>query len=84
MRLIDADALIDAISVHLERIEQELEDTPTIDAIRHGHWIEEPYTESLVTKRCSECMKVAVITSEGIKVGDYCPHCGAKMDGGEE
>lgn len=31
MRLIDADALLDAISVHLERIEQEIDDAPTID-----------------------------------------------------
>lgn len=33
MRLIDADALLDAISVHLERIEQEIDDAPTIDAV---------------------------------------------------
>ena len=30
MRLIDADALLNAISVHLERIEQEIDDAPTI------------------------------------------------------
>lgn len=33
MRLIDADALLDAISVHLERIEQEFDDARTIDAL---------------------------------------------------
>ena len=31
--MIDADALLDAISVHLERIEQEFDDAPTIDAV---------------------------------------------------
>lgn len=31
MRLIDADELLNAISVHLERIEQEIDDAPTID-----------------------------------------------------
>lgn len=31
MRLIDADVLLDAISVHLERIEQEIDDAPVID-----------------------------------------------------
>ena len=39
MRLIDADALLDAISVHLERIEQEIDDAPTID---HAATIEKP------------------------------------------
>jgi len=31
VRLIDADVLLDAVSVHLERIEQEIADAPTID-----------------------------------------------------
>ena len=34
MRLIDADALLDAISVHLERFEQEIDDAPTIDPFK--------------------------------------------------
>lgn len=37
MKLIDADALLDAISVHLERIEQEFDDVPTIDAVEVVH-----------------------------------------------
>lgn len=42
MRLIDADALLDAISVHLERIEQAINDAPTIDAVQ--------------VVRCKECV----------------------------
>ena len=41
MRLIDVDELLDAISVHLERIEQEFEDAPTVihlcEVCKHRH-----------------------------------------------
>ena len=53
MRLIDADKLLDAISVHLERIEQEIDDAQTIDT---APIIEEPVyldTEE-VTKKVIE------------------------------
>ena len=56
---------------------------PTIDAepIKHGRWIEigRPWYE------CSECgERTAVVNLNGEVVWNYCPNCGAKMDGGEE
>lgn len=80
-RLIDADALfrrtskeMDCSKLYLPVDFQELVATePTMDAepVRHGRWIEE---------HCSECDKYVYVGD----VDDYCPHCGAKMDGGEE
>ena len=50
--------------------------------VRHGRWIEhkhfnhDHYIDS--TYECSECNVEEPLTS------DYCPNCGAKMDGGAE
>ena len=56
-----------------------LEDTPTVDVVevRHGYWD--------INRNCSVC---GVYKFEGLDADvwadwdiDYCPHCGAKMDG---
>ena len=57
---------------------------PAVDVVpvRHGHWIEQ-CEESLY--RCSAC-GTEWITIEGTPKEngmDFCPHCGAKMDGKE-
>ena len=59
-----------------------LEKMPTVDAVpvRHGHWIFNPKDaiEMMFTvPKCSEC------GAESPNGGNYCPNCGAKMDGGE-
>lgn len=49
---------------------------PIIEAepVRHGHWVETKYP--LFT--CSECGAIYQDTEYGY---NYCPNCGAKMDG---
>lgn len=80
MRLIDADALLmelknpylcNITQKHLSLIEQ----APTVDPVRHGHWIimDNTYTRF----KCSECDKVMYPIGT-----DWCPWCGAKMDEG--
>ena len=84
MRLIDADALLDAISVHLERIEQEFDDAPTIDTVRHGRWIVKWWDEDGDARdwACSVCGFSHVYFDD--MPTNYCPKCGAIMDGGED
>ena len=60
-----------------------LNNIPDADAVPavHGRWIEHP------DDRCSlfngwECSECKQIVSGG--KGNYCPNCGAKMDGGAE
>ena len=56
------------------------------ESVKHGHWI---LSEDRYWKTCSECSaKVDVSIGLGIIVDDievdemnYCPNCGAKMDG---
>lgn len=55
--------------------------------VRHGRWITTAYTT--ISKRgritqnvkytCSECKR-----GNGRKRSNYCPNCGARMDGGTE
>lgn len=84
MRLIDADALIDVVDGYLtDSVEEgkcieKIMDAPTIDAVKHGVW--EIYVISMFDGegcRCSEC------GFEGVPYWDFCPNCGARMDGEE-
>lgn len=69
MRLIDADALPSG------RVEwDDIQNTPTIDPVRRGRWAK-AYNRG-TTVYCTRCHR----TSE--YKYNYCPNCGAKMEGG--
>lgn len=59
---------------------------PTIEPVRHGKWYiteDMPYwghIQEYLT--CSACE--GRFRGTGVEEWDYCPNCGAKMDGGEE
>ena len=96
MRLIDADAFLKRNEVYADcefihpmyqnTLREIVDDEPTIDAVqvRHGEWI----GDRLVTtnggtygvRRCSRCEAYYQDIGYG---WDYCPNCGARMDGGE-
>ena len=48
---------------------------PTEDTIRHAYWIDTNDTW------CSSCGEFAIEGRWGFVHSDYCPHCGAMMDG---
>ena len=94
-RLIDANALTDDTYIlngwDAPIIRAWLADQPTVDAVEvvHGHWL------NLGGKRkmdlyCSVCNRRASNFVGGYEdwwdlwMPRYCPHCGAKMDGGNE
>ena len=86
MRLIDADELC-ADRVSNDPVVIAAKCAPTIDAepVRHGEWILNPcnlYNDA--TWVCSVCGNEWVLI-DGNPHGNqmnYCPNCGAKMDGG--
>ena len=48
--------------------------------VKRGHWINENFYT-----RCSVCGNMAIYDKYGQEVeSDYCPRCGARMDGGEQ
>jgi len=63
-------------------------DTPTIEAepVRHWQWIPQYTSKRGLSDffACSECNKTS-FTYHKVKMCSYnfCPNCGAKMDGGE-
>ncbi len=83
MRLIDADALFDVLYLISWGTEMDTEpanefmeminSAPSIEAkpVEHGRWIEGKGLE-----KCSVCCK------KGFPDWNYCPNCGARMDGG--
>ena len=47
------------------------------EPVRHGYWVAYPRNGRDRSNRCSVCNKFANFPYK------YCPHCNAKMDGGE-
>ena len=47
--------------------------------VRHGCWVKEK-PDVLIHWHCSVCEKCYFLEEPN---ADYCPHCGAKMDGGD-
>lgn len=96
MRLIDADALLESgicaeygyndnglLLIPMRDVTNSIRNAPTIDAepVRHGRWLYNSYPTVWYGHGeppewvCSECEERAYNTY------DYCPDCGAKMDG---
>lgn len=111
MRLIDADALIDAIK---DRIAVDKEIYPddefsrfyrkgmrnvigiiknqdTVDAVKHGRWIEGCPTETTDYFNCSVCNAGIFVNNlwrvsykDVSEIHRFCLNCGARMDEAEE
>ena len=66
----------------MERVLDIVEDSPTVDAVEvvHGRW--EPRKDAIGFVCCSVCHDCNIYGdwADG-KKWNYCPNCGAKMDG---
>lgn len=50
----------------------------------HGQWIHSRYrSEQFELVECSQCNHKAYAMAFYVRGGNYCPNCGAKMDGGD-
>ena len=94
MRLIDAEALKEHVRKYMSvfakydwrEICEMLNDAPTVDPIKHGHWIEHDF--GLICSECNhytETMYDEPFNNEfgkgwALKRPYYCGYCGAKMD----
>ena len=73
---------------HYSNLWDEVDAMPAADVtpVKHGRWIAE-YDCGYITPHCSECGETALTKEEtgyDYVYSSYCPHCGAKMDGGEK
>ena len=69
----------DAIQAALDEIGYHVP-AADVQPVRHGRW-EKNDDGIMVWWECSECHRNAWY--DGDNLFDYCPDCGAKMDGGE-
>lgn len=96
MNLIDRDALIEKIldegilgngysdSEREDDVIDMIESCHTVDAVplKHGKWELNPdFFECLHIHRCSYCKKRPLYKQNNEVHSNYCPNCGAKMDG---
>ena len=83
-RLIDANSLLEfAMNLYNKTIiPSDIESFPTVDAVEvvHGEWLNTKFTTELLCGNCFELTYIP-ITKSGRKPYNYCPNCGAKMDG---
>ena len=88
VRLIDANAMRDDWLENGENeyiydtnaVLESIDSQPTIDAVPvvHGRWVHD--ISNLYG--CSACLERETMSHRKLK--KYCPHCGAKMDGGAD
>ena len=80
-RLIDANDLWQKTFIcdEVAEVRKFIENAPTVDAVPvvHGRWIHKGAWHI----ECSECNYILAHIGEA---KNYCPNCGAKMDGGNE
>lgn len=86
MRLIDADTLPKYTGMALSAVDvaRAVENSPTVDLVKHGEWMVIPQrceNQTFDECKCSVCGTVEYFNS-GWKKFNYCPTCGARMDGG--
>lgn len=67
---------------------QYIEALPAADVapVVHGRWIHSRYedcSEQFELVKCSQCNHEAYAMALYVHGGNYCPNCGAKMDGGD-
>ena len=61
---------------------------PRVDAVEvvHGRWLKlSPWNNYIQSCLCLNCESISYQKKSGIYIGkipNYCPNCGAKMDGG--
>ena len=90
-KYIEQDAAIDVVrSFFIDMLElnpdiclNEIYAIPAADVVevRHGHWTNERWEGlSSFSAKCSECTKRTLSYFHY----NYCPNCGAKMDGGPD
>lgn len=93
MRLIDADALIEEIGKEIDEAKKAplcdycagmknvigiVKNQDSVDPVKHGHW---KFAKDVYVS-CSVCgVTILLFNAEN---PNYCPHCGAKMDGEAE
>jgi hypothetical protein len=88
---IEREAVIDLITCRYENPEictQEINSIPAADVVPvvHGRWIHSRYedcSEQFERVKCSQCNHEAYAMAFYVRGGNYCPNCGAKMDGGD-
>lgn len=89
MRLIDADALpitpVDITDLPKDGTalivysKENVDNAPTVDTERHGHWVKENEEDTLFcVYKCSLC--AGMVLTDRVHLFKYCPYCGAKMD----
>ena len=85
-RYIDAEKLCELAKNHINKSVDcnDIMRIPFADVqeVRHGKWLPTSHPDQ---KRCSVCdVRSFIALYPCINKADYCPHCGAKMDGKED
>lgn len=74
--------------ISLQDARETISNFPAADVapVRHGKWVHSHYencSEQFEIVKCSCCGHEAYAMAFYVRDGNYCPSCGAKMDGAE-
>ena len=89
MRLIDASELKRAIAASAvvedgKHIFDIIDEQPTVEERKTGHWIRHPEQKNIYGGKCVECSECGEkYMVQYIEYEKFCRNCGAKLEGGE-
>ena len=58
--------------------------TADVEEVRHGEWVQIGYDEAMDRITCSCCKEYWNFKDNDTETFNYCPACGAKMDGKDD
>lgn len=86
---IEREAAIESLPVAWDSAINALRNMPAADVapVVHGRWIHSRYencSEQFELVKCSQCDHEAYAMAFYVHCGNYCPNCGARMDGDDD
>ena len=82
-RILDGESYLDTLAEGFTEADDVILSMPTVDAVEvvHGRWVKKT-ADYVYYYACSECGEPVLKSQWGNDFfSDYCPNCGAKMDG---
>ena len=69
--------------ITLGEFEERIKALYDVEPVRHGYWkvVSDGYGDKAYICECSECKDTVWVYKNADRKWNYCPNCGAKMDG---
>ena len=76
-----AESRLNRNEITVGEFEEQIAVLKDVAPVTHGRWVQIGYDKAMDRITCSCCMEYWNIIENNTETFNYCPNCGAKMDG---